>query len=168
MSSRQPKLAATLRLLAAGCVLLWLAASSYCSIDDLIEWAQGWHRHQGAGELAVSAAREAGTKRLHFYPANHARPHDGGGSGHDSHPHHGDDHVCCSTLHPTAQTPASVLERPVFHPASSLSAFLQVPDPLPSPRKRPFDRRTRRRQWVFTPEVCLGPAFRSLAPPRLT
>jgi hypothetical protein len=23
------------------------------------------------------------------------------------------------------------------------------------------------RDWVFTPEVCLGPAFRSLAPPAL-
>jgi hypothetical protein len=23
------------------------------------------------------------------------------------------------------------------------------------------------REWVFTPEVCLGPAFRSLAPPFL-
>jgi hypothetical protein len=24
------------------------------------------------------------------------------------------------------------------------------------------------RRWAFTPEVCLGPAFRSLAPPSLT
>ncbi len=28
-----------------------------------------------------------------------------------------------------------------------------------------FSRQARLREWVFTPEVCLGPAFRSLAPP---
>ena len=26
-------------------------------------------------------------------------------------------------------------------------------------------RQAKARDWVFTPEVCLGPAFRSLAPP---
>ena len=28
-----------------------------------------------------------------------------------------------------------------------------------------FDRQAHSREWTFTPEVCLGPAFRSLAPP---
>ena len=28
-----------------------------------------------------------------------------------------------------------------------------------------FSRQARLREWVFTPEVCLGPAFRSHAPP---
>jgi len=30
-----------------------------------------------------------------------------------------------------------------------------------------FTLRVRSREWVFTPEVCLGPAFRSHAPPFL-
>ena len=29
-------------------------------------------------------------------------------------------------------------------------------------------RQAQHREWTFTPEVCLGPAFRSLAPPSLT
>ena len=33
--------------------------------------------------------------------------------------------------------------------------------------KASFSRQVRTRDWVFTPEVCLGPAFRSLAPPSL-
>jgi hypothetical protein len=35
---------------------------------------------------------------------------------------------------------------------------LLAPQALPA-------RQTKRREWVFTPEVCLGPAFRSHAPP---
>jgi hypothetical protein len=47
-------------------------------------------------------------------------------------------------------------------------ASLPVEDVLPARGPVTLHRRSQTRGWVFTPEVSLGPAFRSLAPPTLS
>ncbi len=74
--------------------------------------------------------------------------------------------VSCATLKLlVAGGDAYTLVAPVLQPVpflapSSLeqSASETVPEAV-------FLRQARTRDWAFTPEVCLGPAFRSLAPP---
>jgi hypothetical protein len=72
----------------------------------------------------------------------------------------------CSTIQAviTTMTPV-VISKPVSQPVLNIS-------PLSVGRQQVFAsppsetlRRAKPRDWVFTPEVCLGPAFRSLAPP---
>jgi hypothetical protein len=58
------------------------------------------------------------------------------------------------------------MSAPTLHLAY-VNALLVVAYELPNPTEDVFHRQSRSREWVFTPEVCLGPAFRSLAPPFL-
>ena len=142
--------------MAAACVLLWLSASSYCSLEPLLEPAADL----GPG-TSVAAANERAGGMPQPGPAHES--HDGDENGRDSHPHDDKGGTCCSTLHATAQTPQPLFHQPVFHTV----AFLILPayDEAFAVAENGFDGRTRRPEWVFTPAVCLGPALRSLAPP---
>jgi len=60
---------------------------------------------------------------------------------------------------------AYTLAAPVLQPVDFLalsSLALSAPE---AKLDAAFRRQAKTRDWVFTPEVCLGPAFRSLAPP---
>jgi hypothetical protein len=83
--------------------------------------------------------------------------------------HTGGDKSCCSTLMATAQiaTPF-VIAKPVLEPLNFLCRVLQARDQCLPRSKTNRSAKIKDRDWVFTPEVCLGPAFRSLAPPSLT
>lgn len=161
MSSRRPKLRLALRLIAAASVLLWLSASSYCSLEHLLE------RAEGSRSLGPSTSVAAANERADGMPQSGAahESHDGEENGHDSHPHDDEGGTCCSTLHATAQTPQPVFHQPVFHTVAFL--ILPVCDQALAlaAAENGFDGLTRRPERVFTPAVCLGPAFRSHAPP---
>ena len=167
MSSRLPMRHPALRVIAAGCIVLWLMASSYCSIEHLFA---GEHDSQGRGHDAEVAnadshADDAG-RTAHRQDA--AQSHDGEKDGQDSHPHDDQDDVCCSTLHATAQTPQQLtFGKPIVQPVAFLGVLLDARELFSTTPERQFDRYAKSREWVFTPEVCLGPAFRSLAPPVL-
>lgn len=161
---RRPKLKMSLRIWAVVSLVAWLGASVFCAGEALLG-----HPH-GDGEDGHTSA--SGQHRLHHAgttstdsAASHSHSHDSdkgdGGDGHD-------EDACCSTLKCVPQ-PASSLVLPTLDFAklpfchfALLSQTLAPSEPESIP-----PRQASPRDWVFTPEVCLGPAFRSLAPPSL-
>jgi hypothetical protein len=72
----------------------------------------------------------------------------------------------CSTLKTMlAGGDAPTLVAPQFHTLYLLTPMTLALDATEVQPKAFFSRQARTRDWVFTPEVCLGPAFRCLAPP---
>ena len=166
MSSRQAKLRPALRVIAVGCILLWLATSSYCSVEHLFENAQHSLGDGHDAGIAVASTHANNTKQT---PREHgdavSNSHDGSENGRDSDHDDDQDGFCCSTLHATAQTPHEALAKPPFHTIAFLCALLNAPELVSATPEARFDRHARSREWVFMPEVSLGPAFRSHAPP---
>jgi hypothetical protein len=62
---------------------------------------------------------------------------------------------------------ALTLVHPEFHQLYTLLPFALTLDMTVTEPEASFSRQAQPRDWVFTPEVCLGPAFRSHAPPLL-
>ena len=135
-----------LRLLAALMLVLFVAAQAACFV----------HCHFG-GEHGDSAkpSCHGGTSAK----ASHDKPHSPAPS--DPAPS-----ASCNTLKVLmAGGGAYTLAAPVLQPVAFLappSLALSVPE---VELDAAFLRQAKTRDWVFTPEVCLGPAFRSLAPP---
>lgn len=63
---------------------------------------------------------------------------------------------------------APTLVAPQLHTLYLLAPMTIALDAAEVQLKARFSRQAWTRDWVFTPEVCLGPAFRSLAPPLLS
>jgi hypothetical protein len=123
-------------------LLLWLTAVAHCTADCSSDDA---HSNLASGHPAAVATT--------------ASAHNANQSGHHA--------PCfCDSLHSVCPTlPGMALIRPDFGVADSLNLVfsesatgLELLEPLI--RRQPPDR-----DRNFTPEVCLGPAFRSLAPP---
>lgn len=136
MKSAPHKFRPALRLAAVGSLTLWLLAVAYCSAD----------------------CQDGCSKPEHILPA--AAP---GAGPHQSTSH---DDSLCDSLHSVCPiSPALALVRPHF----GLAAILNFVSPAQTAAsvlpEAPFSRQPPDRGWVFTPEVSLGPAFRSLAPP---
>ncbi len=149
-NSRQPKLRPALRLCAALSVLVWLSAMSYCSLESFIGHAEAEEHH--AGQVANHAAADSHQESGH--------PHDSDKNGHD-------EESCCDSFKATPQHGSSlVLLKPDLGKLPSLSFLWLVQTLTFVQPEAPAMRQSPDRQWVFTPEVCLGPAFRSHAPPR--
>ena len=165
----QPKLHVGFRIVAAGCIVFWLLASSYCSIENLFG---GNHHHAKAGPNKIVAPHdsddspEAATAEHSHGEASDT--HDSEQASHDSHPHGGCDDTCCSSLIATAPIAAPlVIDKPLVRTLHSLSPVLPARiSILKAPQDR-WDRQANRRDWAFTPQVYLCPAHRSLAPPSL-
>jgi hypothetical protein len=136
MRPRQNKLHPVVRLAAAGLLPVWLLAVAHCSADCQDACC-------GSEHAPPAAAADAGT-------------------------HHSDQHddCFCDSLHSVCPvSPAAAFVKPDFGLAAILN-FVSAAQPLAG---TPPEARVPRQQpdfkWVFTPEVCLGPAFHSLAPP---
>lgn len=138
-----------LRLCAVVSLLVWVAASGFCSVESLI--GHGDHHANGADHHENATAASATDSDHHS---------------HDSDKDRGDEHSCCASLaaaNPSAQK--TVLTKPDFGKLLSFNllwlaqvlTFVQPEAPI---LRQPPDR-----ERVFTPEVYLGPAFRSHAPP---
>jgi len=60
---------------------------------------------------------------------------------------------------------APTLVAPQLHTLYLLAPISFGPDSIDAQPIAAFSRQAHLCNWVFTPVVCLGPAFRSLAPP---
>ena len=138
MSLRQTKLNPLLRWFAGATVLVWIVASGFCSVEHFF----------GHAESDAAPASET---------ADHS---------HDSDKHDDSEHSCCDSLKATPQLGSStVLNHPDFGKLLSPDFLLLAQVLTFVQPEAPISRQPPDRQWVFTPEVFLGPAFRSHAPP---
>ena len=158
MISQQPKIHVGLRIIAAGCIVLWLMATSYCSIEQL---CGDDHHH------AEAADHHDGDNSHEAEAAEHADGHDAGQSSGDSHHHDGAEGSCCSSLKATAQNaqPFVIAKPALLLPLNFLCAFIQAHDSVLAAPEDKLVSQANPRDMVFTPVVCLDAAHRSLAPP---
>jgi len=144
MASRRTTLNPLLRSFAAATLLCWLGALVLCSTEC---FEGDSDHHAGHKEIASS------------HSDNDSTP--------DSDNHGGHDNSTCDslkTLVPKANNHA--LCKPDF--GFWILSFVSPPPALTMTQiEGPISRQPPDRDWVFTPVVCLGPAFRSLAPPVL-
>jgi len=148
MRLRQTTLSPLLRSLAAFALVVFVVAQAMCFV----------HCNFGGGH------GDKAQPSCHGSP-QHAASHDGDD---DSGPSAPSPTTACSTLKTMlAGGDAPALISPLLHTLYLLAPMtlsLDAPEVQP---KASFSRQDWTRDWVFTPEVCLGPAFRSLAPPFL-
>lgn len=130
----------TLRIASAGTLLIWLSAIMLCQLHCC-----GDDDHAGAKNFVA----HAGTSDSH---------------GGDKNSHHEDS--ACLTLKSALQSNNTVaLVKPDF--VFNLIFLSTATSPEISQSKTFISRQPPDREFVFTPEVSLGAAFRSLAPPVL-
>ncbi|ODU25131.1 MAG: hypothetical protein ABS95_00885 [Verrucomicrobia bacterium SCN 57-15] len=152
--SRQYTLNPLLRISAALLVFVWLAATSLCSAEHLMSHAES------------AVARDSGSAADHHEAASSDTD---SGHSHDSDKHDGDQHSCCDSPKILPQSSQSgLLAKPDFGKPFSLSSlWLAQALTIVEAHIPPALRQATERNWAFTPEVSLGPAFRSHAPPVL-
>jgi len=178
MTHRQPRLPLALRIIAAGCVVLWLAGVSACSLEALFccdshgdeAGTHAEHQHSHDAEPANAHGHHAHDAEGHdshdAHDAETHHSHDAEGHSHGSHKHDSKEGSCCSTLKAVVLTAHPVvISKPVFHPIPFLCVLPEMHAASLALSEKPPNRQAKPPDWVFTPEVCLGPAFRSLAPP---
>ena len=167
MTHRQPTLPPALRILALGCVVLWLAGTSACNLERLFCCdSHGDEVVAPTDERHPHSENVAAAPHAHEGEAQHSD--DAEGHSHGSHKHKSKEESCCSTLKAVVQTAEPiVLSTPACHPISFLSVLLETHAASFSLLENPADCQTKDSDRVFTPEVCLGPAHRGLAPPSL-
>ena len=163
MISRQPKIHVGLRIVAAGCIVLWLLAASYCNIEHLF----GDDHHHAEASAPDPDAHHGSDNSHEVEAAEHADGHEAGQSSGDSHHHSGAEGSCCSTLKATAQNaqPLFIANPALLLPLNLLCAFIQAHDSVLTAPEDKLVGQANPRDRVFTPVVCLDAAHRSLAPP---
>ena len=149
MRSRPTTLSPLLRSLAALALMVFAAAQALCFV----------HCNFGGGH---------GDKAQ---PSCHGSPQTT--ASHDNHdgptPSTPSPTTTCSTLKTMlAGADAPPLVAPQPHTLYLLAPISLALDAAEEQPDAPFTRHAGTGDWVFTPEVCLGPAFRSLAPPFLS
>ena len=140
MTSSRTKLSPLLRSLAAVMLLVWVAAVTACSTKCLCADSEANHMEQASAH----------------------------GQSHDSDKDCDHDNSFCDSLHSLAPMSVSVvLDKPDFGLAFTLDFLTTTQLVAITPLETSVSRQPPSREWVFTPEVSLGAAFRSLAPPVL-
>ena len=149
MRSRQTTFSPLLRSFAAGALLVWVAAQVLCFAHCNFGVGHGSSEQPSCHASAPSQGH-----------------HDDGDSSSPAH-HESSASTACSTLKSAlVGSGATALVQPDFHLLYTLAPLTlnaMVVEPTVS-----YSRQPKARDWVFTPLVCLGPAFRSLAPPALS
>ena len=148
---RQPKLRPALRICAVLSLLVWVSAVSYCSLEFLFNHVESGHHAAQAEHHHDDVARSQ-------QESGHSHDSDGNGK---------DENACCSSLKAIPLTAGSslVVSKPDFGKLASLDFLWLVKTLTLSLPETAAPRQPPERDWVFTPEVCLGPAHRSHAPP---
>lgn len=147
----------------------WLLATSYCSVEHLFGFdhhstatVSEEHSHDATANAEHAHADDAAEHRH----AEEHHSHDAADHSKGSHHHDGEDDFCCSTVQAAVPNAKPiVISKPVVHPLSILTALLQAQTSVLNALELKSDRPPPNRDWVFTPEVCTGPANRSHAPP---
>jgi len=150
MRYRQTTLSPLFRCFAAVTLLMWLVARVLCAAHCSLGVGHGDDDHASCHGSALTASH----------------PDDGESSA----PTHDDSDATTSCLVLRFVLPDSnalTLVHPEFHQLDTLLLVALALDVAVTDSSTPMFRQASRRDWVFTPEVCLGPAFRSHAPPVL-
>ena len=137
---RQHKLKPSLRICAAALLMVWLAAVGLCFTDCM-----GDDCHADTANIKKAATTN--------------------GQSHDADSH--DDSLCVSLHSVCPATQSSTFIKPDFGLAFTLDFTSTRQIVAVTPLETFTSRQPPDQDWVFTPEVCLGPAFHSLAPPVL-
>ncbi len=168
MTHCQAKLPLIPRIIAAGCIVIWVAVVSACDLEALfccdshgseaVAHADQEHSHDTKGSAAQ-------TNGPHETDAHHSGDTDG--HSHDSSVPGGKDGPCCSTLKAVAQTakPAILGKPAIFDHIPSFVVPLETHAVLPVHRMDLLILPATCWDRIISPEVCLGPAFQSNAPP---
>jgi len=144
MRLRQTTLSPWLRSLAALALLVFVAAQTMCFIHCHFG---GGHGNGDAQPACHGSAQAKATHADHDAPAPAPT-------------------TTCSTLKTmVAGADAPTVIAPQLHTLYLLAPISLALDATETQPNAAFFRQSWTRDWVFTPEVCLGPAFRSLAPP---
>jgi hypothetical protein len=144
MSLRRTTLSPFLRSLAVLALIVFVAAQTMCFI----------HCHFGGGHGNSDAEPSC-------HGSAQAQSH------HDGHnaPAPAPTTSCATLKTMLAGGEAPTLGAPQLHTLYLLAPMALALDATEVRPKTSFSRQARTRDWVFTPEVCLGPAIHSLAPP---
>jgi len=146
MRLRQTTLSPLLRSLAALALIVFVVAQAMCLV----------HCNFGGGH------GDKAQPSCHGSP-QHAASHDGDNESAPSAP---SPTTACSTLKTMlAGGDSTTLVVPQLHTLYLLTPMTLPLDATEVRLNASFSSQVWTRDWVFTPEVCLGPAFRSLAPP---
>jgi hypothetical protein len=146
MQSHQTKLSPMLRSFAAVTLLAWLAAQVLCAA----------HCNFGVCHGEAEKASCHGPALTHHDDADPAGP------GHDN----SSTTATCLTLKSALVSGSPLaLVPPELHLLYTLAPVALALDATMAEATAPSSRQAWRRDWAFTPEVYLGPAFRSHAPP---
>ncbi len=167
MTHRRPQLPLTRRIIAAGCAVIWLTGVSACNLEALCCCDSQGSETEACADMEHSRDTndaDAGTNHPHDADAPHS--HDTDGHSKDSHKHGTKEGSCCSTLKAVVPTSnpvvfsKSAFQAILFHcvPLEAHAAMLALPESPSNSHAKCWDR-------VLAPEVYLGPAHRSLAPP---
>ena len=166
MTHRRTKLPLVPRIIAAGCVLVWLTGISACNLEALTccdSHGNETKAHSDHENSEDATDADAGSNHAHDADSPETDGHS-----HDSHKHDSKEGSCCSTLKAVVQTAKPVVfAKPVPHFNSLFCVLLETHAALPALSDNVPSRQPKDGDWVFTPEVCLGPAHRSLAPPAI-
>lgn len=146
MSSRQTKLCPLLRWCGVVTLLAWLGAQTLCQAHCLFDVCQG----------------EAGETGFHATAASDSHHGDEPAPNHKD---HGDDASCATLKSALSGNSTPPLIAPEFSFLYTLAPTTFALDAATVKLAASFSRQMDRGNWVFTPEVCLGSALHSLAPP---
>ena len=146
MRSRQKTLSPLFRSLAALALMVFAAAQALCFV----------HCNFGGGHGDTAQ------------PSCHGSPQTT--ASHDDHDGPTPSTPAATTTCLTLKTMLAGADAPPLVAPQPHTLYLLAPislalDATEEQPDAPFTRQARTRDWVFTPLVCLGPAFRSLAPP---
>lgn len=151
MRSRPTALSPLPRSLAAATLLVWITAQAMCTAHCSLG--------VGHGDSSQPSCHGAAASTTH-----HEDDHSGAPSDHGSQTAY----TCKVLKSALLMGSAPVLVEPELHLLYLLSPLVTLLNATrDEPQASPF-RQAWRRDWVFTPEVYLGPALRSLAPPLLS
>lgn len=157
-----------LRAGAAACLVFWLVCVALCDAEHLFAFdhhkssasqehgpSRGILAHQH--DAAIDGVRQTLSESD---PAHNAGEQSRGSDRHD------ENDSCCSTIKaPVPSAKPVVVSKPILNPIAILFCLSdRSVTALPSEENASICQ-AKSRERIFTPEVYLGPAFRSLAPP---
>ena len=137
-----------LRSLAASALLVWVAAQVVCTAHCNFGF--------GHGDSEQASCHGSAPSQAH---------HDDGNSPSPAHKGSSTSAACLTLKSALFDGKVCELVKPEFQLLYTLAWFAPAVEATQIELVAHFFRQARPRDWVFTPEVCLGPAFRSLAPP---
>lgn len=167
MKHRPPKLPLASRIIAVGCAMIWLVAVSACNLKALCCCdSHDSETEAHANQEHSHGVQEAGAVTHHAHEGDDQDLPDADCHSHETQKHGSKAGSCCSTLCAvTHKANPIVFSEPANPPFPLLCVRLEEHASSHAFPVNPHNRHAENYERVFTPEVRLGPAHGSLAPP---